>query len=332
VLIAAVLMALGASEIQEPSLAKLTDRQLAARIPRRGEPQGSMDPVTKHWTLDPVLAELRRRVEAGNVLDVECWRTILTDRGYLRWREIWPTEVPFAVSFHVPALGQGLEVVLAPSEPGWLPASASHWEMMCGLGMDTMGWSEEYQELGPLRSDATKITFLISIEMPLDRKSGAARPPPARIGTVAIDVRPVARLDEVLQRTEDADMAKAIASSLRLEVARNAQHRNAAWLEAAFEAPPHVACNLEVTLVRDGKPLPFSNLWLDPLRRRGSAEVTGLEPQIVWGRKPTTGLSLRLRGTPANVLRNWDATHYWTGELEIPVADLVERNGITGKR
>jgi hypothetical protein len=325
VLITAFLLALGTSQAHELPLGKLTDQQLAARIPRRGEPHGSMDPLTKHWTLDPVLAELRRRVEAGNALDVECWRTILTDRGYLRWREIWPTEVPFTVSFHVPALGQGLEVVLAPSEPGWLPASASHWEMMCGLGMDTMGRTEEYQELGPLRPDAKEITFAISVAMPLDRKSGA-RPPPVRIGTVAIDVRPVASLDDVLQRTDDADMAKAIASSLRLEVARNAQHRNAAWLAASFEAPPYVACNLEVGLVRDGKPLPASNLWLDPLRRRGSAEVTGLEPQIVWGHKPSTGLSLRLRGTSANVLRNWDATHYWTGEIEIPVAELVERS------
>jgi hypothetical protein len=37
------------------------------------------------------------------------------------------------------------------------------------------------------------------------------------------------------------------------------------------------------------------------------------------------GQTLFVRGDPKYALRDWDATQYWAGEIEVPLADLIRR-------
>jgi hypothetical protein len=60
--------------------------------------------------------------------------------------------------------------------------------------------------------------------------------------------------------------------------------------------------------------------------RRAIGAVPRLDPRIVQGVEPADALVLRIRGSPRDVLHDWDATHYWTGAVEVPVSVLVERS------
>jgi hypothetical protein len=321
-----------ASQAQEPSLTQLTDQQLASRIPRYGQSPWMEEPVSDTSKLDPALAELAKRVEAGDALDVECWRTILIDRGYLRWRTRWPKDVPFAVSFHLPALGADLAVTLTTTEPGWKAATATYRDFeSCANCLEGRLAREDYQELGALRSDQERVAFQISVELPQERSSEeASKRRAVRVGTFEIVARPVAGIDDVLEPSGDETLGRTLTEGLYIHASETGDDRDGAWLEADAELPPALACSLEVAFVRDGRPgrsshLVFERDYVAPVQIWGCCNLPELERRLVLGQEAATGLSLRLRGTSTDVLRNWDATHYWSGEVEIPVAELIKR-------
>jgi hypothetical protein len=37
------------------------------------------------------------------------------------------------------------------------------------------------------------------------------------------------------------------------------------------------------------------------------------------------GQTLVVRGDPSHALRDWDATNYWAGEIEVRLEDLIRR-------
>jgi hypothetical protein len=42
-------------------------------------------------------------------------------------------------------------------------------------------------------------------------------------------------------------------------------------------------------------------------------------------RTDVSGKTLVLRGTPEHALRDWNATRYWAGEIEVRLEDLIRR-------
>jgi len=327
---------------QAVDLTTVSDLELARATV--GKPIREYDAATGYGGLLPEWHELRRRQERGVVFEPEFWRTLLIDGGYLGWRADWPVVEPFAVSLHAPPLEQGFQLRLEPRAPGWNAARASHWEMMCGLGMDAQYEGESYQVLGKLSASSASITFDVFTTFNVAKRSKSLpesdapsapnagftrprRPELRRVGEVTIDVRPCASVDDALQRTEDPAIARELTrlASLTIGSTRDGGRRSALRIgEATW--PTSIACNLEATLLHEGVTVCEVSLPIAGVRRRnGYALLKKLSPQILSGSKPAEGWTLRLRGTTTEALRDWDATHYWAGEVELLVSDLVAR-------
>ncbi len=304
-------------------LTRLGLHELVARLPRLGEADWEADPKTGRMVLLPQLSELRRRIESGVALDIDDWRTILVDKGYLRWRTKWPLGEPFAISLHLPALEQGLTVELVPRVTGWKRARASHWEMMCGLGTASLWEDEDYQVLGPLSSERRTIDFDI---LPDCRASDWNRNRTALrtvLGPIRIDVAPAPTLDEVLERRTDALPGRALLRSLRLQIQPDGEGPGRVWLTTDSGWPRSLAAIVQAQLAHGAREFPLTRLWMNELHRAPLARLEGLPVEVAKGRHSSDEWILRLRGLPDGVLRDWDATSYWAGQIEIPLRDLI---------
>lgn len=298
---------------------------LVARIPRSGESSWTNDPATGRLGLVPPLAELRRRLASGATLELDDWRTILLEKGYLRWRRRWPIEEPFAISLHLPALEQGLRVELVPRLAGWGRARASHWERMCGLGMQALRDEEDYQVLGKLPADASALEFDLVPELAVGAGKGR-RPALARtLGPIRIEVQPVATLDEVLERRSDDLPGRELRRALELVWRPDGTGPGRAWLWART-GWRSLAASVDAHLERGARSFPSTRLVLHEARMDPAVRLEGLPAEIALGRRCADGWTLHLRGVPAGVLRDWDATSYWAGAIEVPLSELIRRD------
>ena len=306
-------------------LSQLELHALVQLLPRHDEPDWETDPADGRIRLVPVVAEVRRRIEAGTSLDLECWRTILIDKGYLRWRAQWPVSEPFAVCLHLPALEQGLSVALVPRVTGWTRPQASHWELMCGLEARARWDREEYQVLGPLAADRRTIEFDLVPEYRdfLWKRGRTALP--SSVGPIRIQVEPVASIDEVLTRRTDELPGRELLRSLRLEIQPESSGPGRVYLRTKSSWPRTLAARVDVRLVQGTRKHPPTSLWLNESMDSPAAILDGLPVDVAKGKRSAEGWTLRLQGTPRGVLRDWDATSYWAGSVEVLVADLIGR-------
>jgi hypothetical protein len=295
-------------------------------MPRFGEPDTELDPATGRYGFVPVLAELRRRIAKGKPLDLECWRTILIDKGFLRWRRDWPLYEPFAVSLHLPAIEDGLRVCLVPRVRDWKPARASHWETMCGLGTDSLWQAEDYQVLGRLGLDVREISFDL---LPVFDSGSWDRGRTALVqgvGPIRIEVRPALRTEGILHRRRSSPPAQEIVRALHVELDARAESGKQVRLVAhAPTWPDWLACSLEVTLIGGYPPPPTANLWLRSGRADPSCTLVGLSTEDVRDQRFVRCWKVHLQGTFDGALRDWDATQYWAGAIDVPLADLIRR-------
>lgn len=306
-------------------LSRLALHELVARVPRAGEPDWETDPSTGRLGLVPVLTELRRRIAAGTALELDDWRTLLIDKGYLRWRAKWPISEPFAVSLHLPAIEQGLRVELVPRVPGWKSARAAHWEMMCGLSEQGRRHDQEYQVLGPLALDVQTIEFdLAPVLLTGDAK--ARRTALGRtLGPIRIAVQPVATLDEALERRDDELSAHELRSALALESRSEGEGAGRVWLKAKT-GWRSLAATVEAHLECGPRKYASARFGLNDAGTDPAVRLDGISAEMLLGRRSPDGWTLHLRGVPEGVLRDWDATSYWVGAIEIPLADLIRRS------
>jgi hypothetical protein len=282
------------------------------------------------WDRSAPLLELRRRVEAGERFESEVWRVLLVDGRYLQWRRDWPLEAPFAVGLSALPLSHSFELRLEPRlEPrleGWSPASVRHVDMMCGLGEEHLAVMAAYQELGRLSSDQREVRFDVFVDTGSGPRFGDGG---ARVAEIAIEVRPRERIGDVLTPVTDFAVSRTIAHALRIGVGSDPRHATCTELTVRHAPwPSSLSCDFEAELLREGRIVSAQSFVFrsDSSARSGFAWLKGLSPQIARGDLPAKGWTLRLRGSPLTALRNWDATHYWAGTLELPLADIVSRS------
>ncbi len=307
-----------------PDLRALSERELVGLMPRLGKSDTEVDPTTGRDVLVPALAELRQRIAKGRTLDLDCWRTILIEKGFLRWRRDWPVNEPFAVSLHLPALEQGLSVRLVPRVRDWKPATAVHWETLCCVATAGIYEEEEYQILGTLDADVRELSFDL---LPDARGRSWNRGATALVhglGPITIEVRPTRHMDQVLHRRMSSPPGAEILRTLHLEIDAREEFGHQVTLVAhAPDWPKWLACSLDVTI--DGSyPLPpNTNLWLRGGRTDTSCRLVGVSAHGLQDRCFAGSLNIRLQGSFDGALRDWDATQYWAGAVEVPLADLI---------
>jgi hypothetical protein len=310
---------------QRPDLKSLSELELVALMPGSGELEEEFDPATGRYEFVPVLRELRERIAKGKTLDVECWRTILIEKRFLRWRKDWPVQEPFAVSLHLPALQSCLRVRLVPRVRDWKPARASHWEGMCGLGTKSLWKGDDYQELGTLDLETREIEFDLLPVFDGGTWERGATALVHGLGPIRIDVRPAQFAAGILHRRTCSPPAQEIVRSLRLEVWGNSQRESKVYLVARdANWPSWLACSLEVSY--ETWPLNTkSNLLLRAGPEGSACELAGIRPDLLRDKDWLRERHLELHGTFEGTLREWDATQYWAGTITVPLADLIRR-------
>ena len=146
-------------DLSEAPPAAPSSLELVRGFPKLGSGWQVRNPATGQWEMAPAVTQLLARIKSGERLDIESWRVLLLEKGYLRWRRKWPIREPFAVSLRAPGFTSSYGVRLVPHVAGWRPAEASHHFAMCGLGSDILAARESYQELGDLRAGQTSVRF-----------------------------------------------------------------------------------------------------------------------------------------------------------------------------
>lgn len=302
---------------RSPDLRTLGTEQLAALIPRADDPAllaaaASNEPVS--W---PVLDELRSRIDRGEVLSIEAWRTILVERGYLRRRARWPVGRQFALGLQPIYLP--VRLVLATHLPGGTPTSSSSGEAHCvddGWLRGRMG----YQTVGWLAPGQSRVSIDVRPYYVAGSPAGHATQRVLCAGTIEIAVEQVQSIDEVLEPVTDPEWGRTLVRHFHLQLAG----RGTCLFEDRFEWPRRLGAALDCTVLHDGRVIdarrmepsfPGHRVLPLPFLSRALAGVDG----------SLAGWTLRVRGTPKRVLEDWRATQYWAGEFEVPLADLLRR-------
>jgi len=315
-----VLVALALLLAQAPapqqSLGKLTLHELVKEIPRFVDVSWALRHETERPPSIRAEDELRERIRMGAVLDLADWETILVEKGYLRWRSHWPKGKPFAVHLFVPELP--VRVILAPGIPGGKLADSSFGGSPCPVG-DPLEWSLGYQELGVLAADQSRVRFDVRPYYVTGTAAALATQRVLSVGTITVDVEQVAQVDEVVAPISNPALDRVLTEGLSIQSAAQGP-----WIFLSeLEWPSDLACSLEVTLLREGRCIDALELF-----RRGTVQglpLKHLPRAIVSGAESSKGWSIRLRGTSKRVLMKWNATRYWAGEIEVPLADLTRR-------
>ncbi|SRR5258706_1437752 len=294
-----------------PAVAQPSVHTLVEELPRFGEDFWDVGP---HRAVTPSIRAqraLRERLQRGARLDLEDWKTILIEKGYLRWRARWPVDHAFAVGLQLPALQDGLGIELTPVLAGGTPARAFCRELFAGccLGVGDEKVVGNWHPLGWL--DRGQRTLALEL-----RVIGSSQP----LGVLDLQLEPVAGVEDALIPTEAPRWGAALARCLSIDD----PGFSARLFVGDWEQPNWLACSLDIELLHDGGVVEVTR---SPLRAwaHETLPLHHLPRPIARGEAPAKGWSLRVRGTSKNVLRNWDATQYWAGEIDVPLADLIRR-------
>jgi hypothetical protein len=324
--------------------ADLSLHELAQRVPTEAQVwQSGYGESPERQAFD----ELDYRLARGARLSLEDWKCILIDRGWLHWRERWPQGEPFAVRMHrLPFFHDGLQLELVPRVKDWKPA---RWAPKPGC---TDSWElyeyEDYQVLGLLTAPETSIEFDLYEHLDLPPHADPRTP----IGTITIHVSAVKSYEDCLPALKDkrreTEIGQLVARAVQLRPGLDRRGKTCTALTLDPEThTPGVALGLAAFLRQAGQP--SVRTWGVPLgARRGFAweaggshvaymiripEIENVIEQMLMRAGPEhpfesvriSGQTLVLRGAPKYALRDWDATEYWAGEVEVRLEDLIRR-------
>jgi hypothetical protein len=142
------------------------------------------------------------------------------------------------------------------------------------------------------------------------------------VGTISIDVEGVERIEDAIEGSADAPLGRALAQALRFEDFPTSP----GLVASEIDWPTGLTGSIDIQVLHRGKPVEVVELF--GARGHASLRVLSLPrlPRgLAAGTEACRDWTLRLQGTSKRVLRDWDATQYWTGEIEVPLADLIRR-------
>ena len=343
-MLASLLLLAQQPAFREHPLADLSLHELALQMPAEAQLyDGSLSGSPQELAF----FELSSRLRQGEHLSIEDWRFILVDRGWLHWRERWPQAEPFAVRMHrIPFFQVHFWLELVPRVKDW---KSARWapEPGCTNTREYYEW-EDYQVLGRLTAPEMDIELDL-FEWPHPRSPQADR---TRLGTITIHVSAVKSREDCLPALKDKQLEAQIAERLRhaVQLGRNPAGEvgpgSPLVIDPGFHVPG-VALGLAAFLREAGQPT-VSTWCVAQGERYGFAWEAGgsrvadcvrvdeaetvIEQMLMRAGKPhpfehlrISGQTLVLRGSAEHALRDWDATQYWAGEVEIKLADLVPR-------
>jgi hypothetical protein len=142
------------------------------------------------------------------------------------------------------------------------------------------------------------------------------------VGTISIDLECVELIEDAIKGTADPVLSRAFARALRFEDCPTAP----CLVASEIDWPAGLTGSIDVQVLHRGK-LVEAGEWFGA-HASASPRVFSLPhlPHgLAIGADSCRDWTLRVRGTSKRVLREWDATEYWAGEIEVPLADLIRR-------
>ncbi len=321
-------------------LAALSTRELALRYPPPNAQRGQRSEAnTCGW--NSIALELKRRLDLGDVLRSEEWRTLLVDRGYVHLRPRWPAGIPLTMRVERPwiLLEGGIRMEPLPSigegsiRPLLAVLNSDERSPMCGEAIQDMLYRERHKVLGLLPRGAWHVDFRTEIEQSI-LDAGGHSIPGSRLwsGVLGFDIEIVGSVDEVVPPDRDERWTRLLRSSFRVVASKPDDERHRAWLELDLERaswPAELQAVVDVELLFCGCPSGTSRIdapdFPEPPepRIRRSTLLERLPWPVACGDEGPDGWSVRIRGVRGDALYDWDIERWWAGEIEIPLADLI---------
>lgn len=310
-----------------PDASRMQLHALVQSVRRHGDHEWELG--TQKERPPPVLAEdeLRERLRVGAVLELADWRTILLEKGYLQHRERWPKQEPFAIGLHVPRYCTGITLELVPQTAGWSKVRASTSD---GLGACMGASPGGYEVLGALFWTDREAVFDLRVTRALPPTR--AQPGPSSrtdlLGSIRIPVVPVATLEEAVPRVSDpeleAEIQRLLREGLSVVAARTTELPGDASVQLRLAAhPPGVLLALRCRALQSGREIVSV---AESLGTHGIARaLLELPAHAVRSKEDARSWTLELQGENRFVLHDWDATSWWAGTIEVPLADSIPR-------
>ncbi len=294
------------------------------------------------WVLHPIVEELRRRAEAGELSGDE-WRTALLSADVIHTRTRWPVGEPLKIWIREPAWLRRTRITARAIEPDLGQVSADNLNPS-RCGNCSLGRSSRQRDL---RLDAVPegmswVTFELTIERrgSLDRSS---KQPggviPLWNGWIALPIRAVPSFEDALPASSTAEEAVALRASLSAYLHPADEEDPSCWLNlqvggsfADFPALRGLGLGLELQFRRadaqHGTLFLAANhglgFWEDRSQGMlGFKRLDNLSPKLALAVADPTGLELVVVGRPRGVLSIWEADRWWSGELVIPLTEAL---------
>ncbi|QDU67628.1 hypothetical protein [Engelhardtia mirabilis] len=297
--------------------------------------------------LVPVAEEVWARAREHRLPDDQ-WRRLLLEKGVLRYHPRWCADRPFAVSMRALPVGEQIRISLDPVREGLGDASCGNLRpMLCGLASMSILHEELCQELGVLPLGRHDLGFDVLVESEPESwwtSPGGEAPlrPVLWRGTLSIEVEVVESLAGAIAPVADADVDGAVRSALSLEFLDRGWSQPRAQLRVQPDSIAHpqlrdLGLSLELQVLRRGFPVGeparlavgdygMNSDWsFDAFGVPGdSVFLEAVHPGLITNVDARDLLSVRVRGTGEGLERLWHARRHWSGELEIPLVELME--------
>jgi hypothetical protein len=356
----ALLAAFATLQAAPEDLHQLAMDELIERLPSVGC-DGTSDERGR-FTLDPVVAELRSRLEQGVRLTDAQWQRALLVSKVFRFRETWPAGISFDLSVHEPlwtstsadpAIGTRIRAILKDPELKAVEAGILY-PSECGLAAGLRALPAE-EGIGPLSPGHHRILFDVFVESGVpDEPRGFARSASARLGSparaptppllmwsgpVAIEVDVVPSLKDVMPAVDSHELRDLVRRSIFRLGPLSKENESSFPVLVFFDAGGNdvsvlaeTAFSLTVELIR--KDASSGVRWMMVGQAGGFRPCP--DPKHPWRAGPVElppipdgtsleDVAIRVRGVPKQVVRHQGARAWWNGTVTVPLADLPVR-------
>ena len=280
-------------------------------------------------------AEIQKRLLQSDVPDWAVQRLVLGRHCALRFRSVWPADVPLLGRRSGTSMGWQVGVRDKTASPGMdfrfgAPIDSRNSEVRNSY---ELGWSDNLL----IFTSGSRVTQLLARFQ--RRNAGSGRWDEREVA-IPLPLTYVATIDEAISPVRGPEVDRAVREGLALRLMQMPTSKD--WYLAAQDVTRRELEGVTLGLcaeVRDGERIIARTVWW---QREGSSSRVGGVPirlDTAASGDDTTALgraiadaanprySIRIAGLGEMALHDFDGTRYWSGEFTLPLIELIRPAG-----
>jgi hypothetical protein len=303
-------------------------------------PAESWVEVDERWELEPVSAELQRRVEERRLSD-DAWREILLACDMVHTRARWPAGERLAVWIQEPAWLRRLQITLRADDPplGVVRMTNAVSSKYCGMArMDQLTRQRELL-LDPLPRGLSEILCTVTLDqVPNDVVGSWPMRKDHRLwkGPLVLPIRAVDDLEEVLPSSDTSAEARAVRASLSADFSWGWTAHVSFRIDGRHRTKPPLA-GLGLALdaeIRSAERTigPLPTFRCSSFAKGRESETVGVSEDFRFPNEWMPDMASTARWTvkvsgrkDKALLTEWEADRSWRGSIEIPLDEALAR-------